>query len=310
VYNSDIVIGYLFVNQLLWKIKTMKLVQPLVKTDPLNDMDHLRTMISHETFSMAGIANSLQNLMPSIQKNFQSFIHNFSRSEPAVQLKSNERDFMRLLDGRIYLNLSPLIAYVPEGLEVAYIEYLMLVREAVQHCHTVTMHSLNEYSMYLAQIITNRQLKVTTMPHDALYAKMEKSRTELNKRLSKCFKMGSSRAERTYGDVVDRNADWPEVFKLVTEIDHLVNTINRDDLHKKAEECNTQLGIIIKQIRNNEFEGAGPEVVNNLASGAYQVGAELELFAATYFRTVTINTAIGDTMNKISQILKDMDKSK
>jgi len=294
----------------------MKINQPILTLDPLQEMEHLRGMISHETFSVSGIVNSLQNLIPSLQKNFQDYINNFTvagffkSDNPAVQLKSNEREFLRTIDGRVYLNLSPLLAYVPEGLEASYIEYLMVVRDLVLHCHSTTLKTLNEYSVYLAQIITNRQLKVTTMPHDALYAKMEKTRTELNKRAAKCFKPGSSRAERTYGDVVDRNGDWTEVFKLLTEIDHLVNTIDRSALHKKAEECNTQLGTIIKQIKNNEFEGAGPEVTNNLAAGAYQSGAELEFFAATYFRTMTINTAVGDTMNKVSAILKENDKAK
>jgi hypothetical protein len=288
----------------------MKSIQPLLTLDPIQEMDHLRNVISHETFTMSGIIHSLQNLIPNIQKNFQSFIHNFSKTEPAAQLKSNERDFLRQLDGRVYLNLSPLLAYVPEGLDVPYLEYLAVLREVVLHCHETTLTTLNEYSVYLAQIITNRQLKVTTMPHDAAYAKMEKTRAELTKRLAKCFKPGSSRAERTYGDVVDRNADWNDVFKGITEIDHLINTINRDDLHKKAEECNAQLGTIIKQIRNNEFEGAGPEVTNNLASGAYQAGAELEFFAAAYYRVMTINTAIGDTMNKVSAILKENDQAK
>jgi hypothetical protein len=294
----------------------MKPIQPLLTLDPIEEMENLRTLISNESFSMSGIINSLQNLIPSLQKNFQSYLNNFTAlgffksDNPAIQLKSNEREFMRTLDGRVYLNLSPLMAYVPEGLDVSYLEYLTVLREVVLHCHSTTLTTLNEYSVYLAQIITNRQLKVTTMPHDAMYAKMEKTRTELSKRLAKCFKPGSSRAERTYGDVVDRNAEWVDVFKLVTEIDHLVNTISRDDLHKKAEECNAQLGTIIKQIRNHEFEGAGPEVTNNLAAGAYQSGAELEFFAATYFRTMTINTAIADTMNKVSEILKENDKSK
>jgi hypothetical protein len=248
--------------------------------------------------------HSLQNLIPSLQKNFQGFIHGFSKSEPAVQLKGNEKDFIKLLDGRVYLNLIPLLTYVPEGLAVPYLEYLLVLKDAVQHCHDVTLKCLNDYSVYLAQIITNRELKITTMPQDAMYAKMEKARTELVTRMAKCFKAGSSKAESTYGEVVARNAEWVDVFGVLDAVDHSINTIRRDDLHKKAEECNNQLNVIIKQIRNHEFEGAGPEVVNNLSNGAYQSGSELEFFATTYFRVMTLNQAIADTMKKVSEILK------
>lgn len=283
----------------------MTLKNPLLSTvNPLEEMAHLCGVISQESFSMSGIAHSLQNLMPSIQKNFQGFIQGFSKTEPAVQLKGNERDFIKLLDGRIYLNLVPLLTFVPEGLAVPYIDYLLVLKDAAQHCHDITLKTLNDYSMYLAQIITNRQFKMTTMPHDTMYARMEKERAALTERMAKCFKTGSSKAESTYGEVVGRNAEWMDVFKVLDQVDTIVNSIRRDQLHQKAEECNNQLNLIIKQIRNNEFEGAGPEVTNNLSNGAYQSGAELELFAATYFRAMVVNQAIADTMQKVSDILK------
>lgn len=283
----------------------MLIKQPLLTTDPLQEMDHLRTMISHESISFNGVVHSLRNLVPDLQKNFQGFIAGFSKSEPAAQLKGNERDFIKLIDGRVYLNLAPLLAHVPEGMTASYNEYLDVLLDAVKHCHETTLKTLNEYSVYLAQIITNRQLKITGMPHDAQYAAMEKMRLELNQRLAACFKTGSSKAETTYGEVVGRNSDWAEVFQKLTTLDHLINTIDRSILHKKAEECNNQLSTIINQIKNGQFEGAGPEVTNNLANGAYQAGAELEFFAAVYFRTMVMNTAVADTMQEISKVLKN-----
>lgn len=282
----------------------MRPIINLIPLDPIQEMDHLRGLISNESFSMSGITHSLQNLLPNIQKHFQGFIQGFSTSEPAVKLKGSERDFIKLLDGRVYLNLTPLMTHVPEGMTVSYLDYLLVLKDAVQHCHDVTLKTLNDYSVYLAQIITNRQFKLTTMPHDAMYVKLEKQRAELNARLAKCFKVGSSKAESTYGDVVQRNAEWVDVFKLLDTVNGVLNSVDRTNLHKKADECNNQLSIIIKQIRNNEFEGAGPEVTNNLSNGAYQSGAELEFFAITFFRVTVFNTAVTDTMKELADIFK------
>lgn len=282
----------------------MSFPQPLLKLDPLQEMDHLRGVISNEAISFDGIKNALYNLIPSLQKNFQQFVHGFSKTEPAIQLKANERDFMKLLDGRVYLNMAPLITYVPEGMQCSFMEYLNPLKAAVLHCNDNTQKILNDYSVYLAQIITNRQLKHTAMPHDSVYTNMEKKRTELTAAMAKCFKPGSHKAESTYGEVVTRNAEWVDVFQLIAQIEHVINSIRRDDLHKKAEECNRQLGVIIDQIRKHEFEGAGPEVINNLSNGAYQAGAELEFFALVYFRVSVMNNAISDTIKKVSDVLK------
>lgn len=279
---------------------------PLLTIDPLQEMDHLRGVISQESISFDGITRSLKELVPSLQKNFQAFIHGFGKGEQPAQLKADEKDFLKLIEGKVYLNLAPLLTYVPEGMNVTYLEYLLALKDAVQHCHEVALKSINDYSVYLAQLITNRQFKLSAMPHDAMYAKMEKDRTELLARMAKCFKVGSTKAESTYGEVVARNAEWGDVFQMIHQVDQLANTIRRDDLYKKAEECNDQLNTIIRQIRNSEFEGVAPDVVNNLSNGAYQVGAELEFFAAVYFRVLVINTALADTVNKVGGVLKQL----
>lgn len=283
---------------------------PILTVDPLQEMGHLRNVISQEAISMQGIVNSISNLIPSLQSHFQNFVKGFSKSEPAVQLKGNERDFVRLIDDRVYLNLAPLLAYVPEGLEVSYIDYLDVLTLSAEHSHRVAQDALNNYSVMLAQIITNRELKKSMLPLDSQYVAMEKERTRLQAAMAKCFKTGSSRAESTYGDVVSRNAEWVDVFKMVEKLNHVVNSIRRDDLHKSAENIDRQLQTIIKQIRNHEFEGVGPEVTTNLSNGAYQCGAELEFFAAVYFRSTVMNNAVADTMKKVTEILKELDQSK
>lgn len=273
--------------------------------DPIQEMNHLRAVVSQEAISMSGIMHSLSSLIPSIQQNFHNFVHGFTRNEPAIDLKSNEQDFIKLLDKQIYLNLSPLMTFVPEGMNVTYLEYLLVLKDLALHCHDTALDQLNVYSVFLAQIITNRNFKYSIGPSDTRYNKMEATRKELTDRMAKCFKTGSSKAESTYGDVVSRNAEWRDVFTALQIASTTINKISREALHKKAEECNSQLEIIIKQIKNNEFNGAGPEVTNHLSNGAFQAGAELELFTVVFFRLTTLNTAISDSVNKISKILKE-----
>lgn len=273
---------------------------------PLTEIQRLAGVVNQEAFSMAGITNSLRNLIPDVSRYFGSLTHGFFgqiAQEPAVQLASNERDFIKLLEGRVYLNLAPMAAHVPEGMIGTYVDYLNELHKAMQHSKDVAQRALSEYSLFLAKIITNRDMRMDGDSKKAEYKKMELLREDLLEKSAACFKPGSSVAVSTYGKVVERNADWETVFSLIHAIDNLANGIDRQALHKAAENCARQLDIVVKAVEAGKFEEASPEVLVTLADGAYQCGAELEFFALMYFRAATINTAVSDTMKSVTEIL-------
>lgn len=277
---------------------------PKFETNPIEQMDHLRGVISQEAFSFAGIKRSLSQLLPDMQRHFESFTHSFLSKEDPVQLKGNEKDFVKLIEGRVYLNLAPLLAHVPEGLKVPYLEYLVVLKDVIEHCKKNTMSAMGDYSVYLAQVITNPALRVSSPSHAATYKKMESERTELVSRMAECFQEGSHKSNSTYGAVVKRNAEWVDVFKIMHVIEDIANSMDRSAMHKKAQECNDQLNKIIDMIRHDKFEGSSPELTTNLADGAFQTGSELELFALTYFRIMVVTNAIGETMKTITKIVE------
>lgn len=271
--------------------------------DPLDDMQRLRTLISMESISMTGVKNALANLLPSLRSNFDLFSRKFTTHEPAIALKGNERDFVKLVNNQHYLNITSLAAYVPEGLAVPYLEYLIVLNDSIEHCSKYAMELMNEYSLFLAQIVTNRELKHTVSSHTSRLKAIETERKELIARMAKCFNQTTT-ATVSYGDVVSRNVDWQNVFELMTSASNKVNHISRDALHKKADECNKYLEIIIKQIKNGHYDDAGPEVTTNLSEGAYQAASELEFFSVVYYKTTTLNTAISDTMKNVTESIK------
>lgn len=275
----------------------------VIPVDPMHELGRLNSAISVEAFSMSGVQNALTGFLPLLQDNFERFINSFSTKDPAIQLKSNERDFIKLVSGGQYLAMTSLPAYVPEGLSVHYLDYLVVLVEAVEHCFNNTQQHLNGYSTYLAQMITNREMRETTASHLAKYKEMEVTRLKLVKRLSDCFN-GNHSTNATYGDVVSRNAEWQNVFEVLTKATTLINKISRDALHKKAEESNKYLETIIRQIKEGKFELAGPEVTKNLSDGAYHAALELEFFVMVYFRMTTLNKAISDTMNAVTETIK------
>jgi hypothetical protein len=269
-----------------------------IQHDPMRELDRLRNNVSMEAIGLDGIRASLADFLPSVKENFERFANKFSQRENAIALKGNESAFLKHVSTTPYLGMSTVVAYVPEGLAVPYNDYLAVLKDAADHCYQTTEKSINEFSTFLAQIITNRELKYYVAPQKQKYDLMEKTRAELVNRLSDCFNQ-TQNTTVLYTDVVERNSDWGHVFSNLRTVSTTVNKISHTALHKKSDECNMLLSSIIRQIQNDAFADAGPEVTNNLASGAYQVACEIEFFSVVYYRLATLNTAIGDTMAKI-----------
>ncbi len=212
---------------------------------------------------------------------------------------------MKTIEKRPYLTLEAYGAHVPEGLKSTYLDYAIALQAAATHCHDNAQKALDEYSILLAQIITNRQLKYSMKSNVVSYAKQEEDRNALTAAMGACFTLGSTKATSTYGDVVSSNGEWQAVLRTMHITMDLLNRMKRDTLHKKAEECSENLALIIKQIKSGEFEGAGPEAIKNLSDGAYQAGSELELFSVVYFKATVLATAISDTMKNITKIVNE-----
>lgn len=277
----------------------------IIDVNPLNEMEKLRNLISQEAVSIDGIKRSVSDLIPSLQQNFKTFLARFKGDSDAITLKASDREFLSLIQNKPYLNLEAIEAEVPEGLTSTFKTYAHALQAAATHCSTNAETAMADYSKMLGNIITNKSVKASMMPNAAKYRQMERQRDDLTKAMGECFSNGSTNAKSTYGEVVQTNTEWRDVFMTMQALMDVLNRMSRDKLQKHAEECSELLSTIIKQIRTGEFEDAGPEALDNLADGAYQCGAELELFSVVYFKATVLATAIADTMGNVSKALTE-----
>jgi DNA-binding FrmR family transcriptional regulator len=163
---------------------------------------------------------------------------------------------------------------------------------------------INPYTVYLAQIVTNKEIVLSTTSMDAEFKNLEKERTRLNEELGACFKKGSTQSVTTVGKVVDRNTDWNNVFTICEHISTAINKVDRHVLQKKIDECNTHLGLILKMLDSDQVDKVANQTVQNLANGAYQVASELEFFAVVYFKSEVLLNAVNRTVENFRQVTK------
>jgi hypothetical protein len=269
----------------------------------LNSLRISSARISLEAFSGGDTASLLTGVFPGIVDDVKSFFSQFMPSAPGLTLGFNEHDFIKSISKHSYMDIMPLAAFVPEGMDTTYLKYSKELMRASEHAAEV-INVLNRYSLFLGQLINNSDAKLSSTKMSD-YKGLEIERLKLNEELGKCFKHGSTQAETTIGKVIDRNSDWPKVFEETNVIMKLMNNVNRDTLNKKIKECVELLDIILAKVKRNEFQGMSPQGISNLSEGAYMIASELEFFAAVYYKAIGLSTSVERTIQHYKGIFKD-----
>jgi hypothetical protein len=272
-----------------------------------NQLTILRNAVALESLSMRDMTAYFHDIMPSLHTSFKDFVGRFNPKQQPIQgFTSQQREFEKELGNRPFMTISQITAYIPEGLDVPYIDYAEVLLDAVKHASRV-MDVLVPYTAYLAELVTDKQAVLSTKSFEAEFKLIEAERKRINEELGACFKKGSSKAEAAIGDVVQRNADWPQVFQRCNDIMTAINDVNRSSLLKKVNECNTYLEIILKMAREGKVGKVAGSAVLNLADGAYQVASELEFYAVAYYKAEVFVGCVNQTVEHFKKVTNTTD---
>lgn len=255
-----------------------------------------RDVVALEAFAVSDVTAYFKDVFPSIAGAFSDFVSRFKAPGPNIALSPKYRNFQHDMLKHAYLDVAPITAYVPEGLAVGYLDYAERLLAAVQHSVKI-MDVMGPYSVYLSQLITNKDALVSTKGSDVENKILQRERDDLNDNLGECFRKGSTKAEASIGDVVRRNAEWTDVFAMCDDMSALLAKVDRKALMKKVNECSEHLAIILKLLRDKDIEKVANQTVINLADGAYQMAAELEFFAVVYFKVEVFTNCVNKTID-------------
>lgn len=275
-----------------------------VAKESISELNSLRietARVSLESISGADVRDLLSNTFPSIVANVKGFFGKFVPGESGIVLGFNEAAFIKEIIKRPYLDISPLAAFVPEGMDTTYLKYSESLLLSTTHAANILSGVMTGYTTFLGQLISNTDSKLASvrlMTHEGL----EDNRKKLNEELGKCFKHGSTKTEVTLGDVVDRNSDWEHVLRTSDVMFKLINSVDRKALNKKIDECASMLDIVLAKIKRDEFVGMSPETIENLSNGAYRVASELEYFSVTYYNVLAFSIALTHTAEHFNKV--------
>lgn len=267
-------------------------------------LEHERNWVALEAdgLHLPDISALLQRVLPEARAAFSNLVARFAPSdEPVPSLNRQQRDFVEVTKKFKYLDLAPIVAYVPEGLDVSFTHYANILSPIVTHVGGVEK-LLNTYTTYLALLVTNRDHRHSMEDSGWMFKSLEEQRATFNNDLNSCFKNGSHATETTYGKVIERNSDWPQLFVTVQQLSDKLNGVNRKSLQKSIADCTHLLDKVTDMVKRGDLVDGSPAMVKEIADGAFQVASELEMFAVTMYRLLALTTAINDTMKNVLRI--------
>lgn len=266
----------------------------LLDYETLTDIDYLT---DNNVVATEGVSDLLVKVMPGINNGFKTILNTI---KPTSFIEVLFEDSLETALGKVnYVSLSRLDLPVPEGLQVKYLTYLETLESSTRRL-TDLPKNLEDFTRYVAGILTNHDSRVSTVSQDNLFRELDSSRGVAYAAISSCFS-GGTRAKRKYSELVDRNADWPVVESKVKAVVKELNQYDRTDLIDKAKHLHSLLQKVEQTSKRGGFDLANPNVLKTLAEGAFQLASELEYLSVLYYRVLGLTKAVAEDIKLIKK---------
>jgi hypothetical protein len=273
-------------------------------TFDITELEAQRT-IALESMILPNAFERLTSLLPIAVKSFQSMMGLMSTDAPAANpLTSAQAKFTKTVANRNYLNLSQMPARVPEGMKGTYLAYLHILSEASTHASQI-VDKLSAYTLFLGTLINEHGAELNTKFNRSMYSGMAAERDDRTRMLGTVHQPGSTKADTVYSAVVERNADWQAIFEALNLVTSQINGVNKRTINKKVEEASHYLQIIETKVSRGELAHISPQMVAELADGAFQMGKEVEYFVAIWYKVQAITEAINATVTTLNSVYEE-----
>lgn len=283
---------------------------PEAEEDPANeetehakkDMEMAKeaAILSVPHIAQEGVSELLKTTMPSLVNGFQALVNTIKPKETVMALTVKEAVLLNRVEKITYINLADLMLPVPEGMQTKYLTYIAILEDAIEYAQGIAAN-LEEFTKWVAKIITNASMRNDTARHDNRWRKMQDEREVRYKAIGSCF--GTTNNDKLkYSKLLDRNADWHEVINRAHGLTKAINKIDRTELLKQSKHVQSLLEKVLETSKRNGFDATSPEVLASLSEGSFQIASELEFYSVVFYRTSTF-------LNRLEAAIATLDKS-
>lgn len=269
----------------------------------INELKKSYEVIAFEANTGEDIKDFLKLGFTRIYADLKSYLGFFETPVKPIVLTSNQREFIKLISKTRFIDIDQLRAFVPEGLDALYLDYALILDEAVGKVSRIVPDILNRYTIYLGTLINFDDAVRDTKDFEKQLKLEEMNRLSIVEKFSGCFKKNSNVTETRLGKVVRRNSDWDTLFRHMEAMNNTIRSVDRTEIKKKITECSGYLDVLKKRIEEGSFKNASNESVKNIAALAYSVATELEFYSVVYYKVEALNAAINSTVQSVTTTL-------
>jgi len=264
---------------------------------------HRRVMKNDMKITTEGFASSMRTFIPNIFSGLVASFTDTALENEVINLPRDQRKFLELVSKVSYNRLSEATVVTPEGLVTNYLQLAQTLKQAVVHSKEKLDESLNHYGRYIAVLINNPTMWLSTKDEMVYYSNLEKDRTALASLMDACYDPGNHNTSTQYQDVVGRNNDWYDILKTTLEVSDALNGFDRKQIKKSI----TNIVELVELIRSKAKVDGGlndnisSQVLTGIADGAYQIAKELEFHAVIHYRALALTTALTESIALVTE---------
>lgn len=213
---------------------------------------------------------------------------------PLTLFLDKQQMVVRHLSSFSYADISGSLVVVPENFNGQFLPFLQTMTEMQDKVYAQAFSCLEHYHVLLSSFLTNKETQIASKDDTSFYLHLEKSRQEEIKKLDFFFHAPNPMGRRTFGSVVARIADLPEIFSLSKKLEKQNMTSNLKAFEVQIKKISDMIDMIIKRSEENDINKISPAAARNLSQGAYEVARYIEFVTVFQFKVDAAVKAINE----------------
>lgn len=262
-------------------------------------------MISLESMTLSQTLKALPHRLPEFVADVKNFIFNMSAAKDAPLLAAIDTRLMeRMLPKHNYVHMSDVTIFVPPSMNVHWNDYLDALSTSQTLVDGLLEETLSPALRYVSVMLTQPENLASLRSKTGEYSIVFHDIESVRKKLAACFSKTGADTKVRYGDVFKNNNDALVAMKRTNDLCESMAKINRQDVIQTVNEITDVLDKLLIRMKQypDQYKMSGA-TMNDISKLAYNLGAEIEFFAAHVYMVQSASQAMQDSKDKIEAVL-------